>query len=182
MSSYTNFEDHELLASIKSGDEGAFTEIYNRYWESLYRSAFHVLKDRDVCMDVLQEVFIWIWNHRTQLQVTSLKSYLYGAVKYKIANSIRDGKTRGNLYHAAHASIPDTSFVDSSVEVAELKLIIQQFTEGLPDRCKEVFHLSRSQQLNNKEIASKLNISEKTVENQLTIALKRLRLKLGRDY
>ncbi len=182
MSNYTKFEDHELLALIKCNNESAFTEIYNRYWEDLYRSAFHFLKDRDACMDVLQEVFIWIWNHRTQLQVTSLKSYLYGAVKYKIANCIRDGKTRDNLYSLANNIIPEISFVDSSLEVAELKSIIEQFTEGLPDRCKEVFHLSRSQYLNNKEIASKLNISEKTVENQLTIALKRLRLKLGRDY
>src|SRR5690606_27672932 len=136
MLNYTTYKDDELLAFIKEGDENAFTEIYNRYWETLYRFAFHVLKDRDACMDVLQEVFIWIWNHRAQAQITSLKSYLYGAVKYKIANCIRDGKARGNLYNTADANLPDTSFIDSSVEVAELKLIIQQFTEGLPDRCK----------------------------------------------
>jgi len=182
MLNYTTCKDDELLAFIKEGDENAFTEIYNRYWETLYRSAFHFLKDRDICMDVLQEVFIWLWNRRTQLQVTSLKSYLYSAIKYKIANCIRDGKTRGNLYNTADANLPDISFVDSSLEVAELKRIIEQFTESLPDRCKEVFHLSRGEYLNNKEIASKLNISEKTVENQLTIALKRLRLKLNRYY
>jgi len=182
MSDYSKLDDERLLTLMKEGNESAFTEIYNRYWEDLYRFAYHLVKDRDSSMDVLQDVFIWIWNHRLEIDVTSLKSYLYSAVKYKIANYIRDGKTRINLHNRLtdHAASP--SFVDSSMELAELKAVIEQFTDRLPGRCKEVFTLSRSFYLNNKEIAAELNISEKTVENQLTIALRRLRLKLGRDY
>jgi len=182
MSYCSKFADEELLVLLKQSDEEAFTEIYNRHWESLYQSAFMVLKDRSACLDVLQEVFIWLWNNRTQLKITSIKAYLYVAVKYKIANSIRNGKARGNLHAIICDSIVDNPFCDSSLEVAELKKIIDQFTQELPYRCKEIFNLSRNEYLKNKEIASKLNISEKTVENQLTIALRRLRLKLGRYY
>ena len=182
MSDYSKLDDERLLTLMKEGNESAFTEIYNRYWEDLYRFAYHLVKDRDSSMDVLQDVFIWIWNHRLEIDVTSLKSYLYSAVKYKIANYIRDGKTRINLHNRLTDHTASSSFVDSSMELAELKAVIEQFTDRLPGRCKEVFTLSRSFYLNNKEIAAELNISEKTVENQLTIALRRLRLKLGRDY
>src|SRR5690606_9536396 len=182
MSDYSKLDDERLLTLMKEGNESAFTEIYNRYWEDLYRFAYHLVKDRDSSMDVLQDVFIWIWNHRLEIDVTSLKSYLYSAVKYKIANYIRDGKTRINLHNRLtdHAASP--SFVDSSMELAELKAVIEQFTDRLPGRCKELFTLSRSFYLNNKEVVVELNIFEISVENQLTIAFSRLRLKLGIDY
>ncbi|EDM34153.1 putative ECF-type RNA polymerase sigma factor [Pedobacter sp. BAL39] len=179
MTAYGGYSDQDLVILMKK-DDAAFNEIYERYWSILYRSAFNVLKDEDLCLDVLQEVFIWVWEHRADLQVRSLKAYLQVAVKYKVANYIRNGKVRESFYLRIPKIELDTAFPDETLEVKELKEIIDRFVEELPARCREVFQLSRNEHLSNKDIAIRLGISEKTVENQINKGLKKLKLDLGR--
>lgn len=174
---YKSYHDRELLSLLKSSDDRAFTEIYNRYAELLYRYAYNILQDEHECTDAIQEVFIWLWNSREKLQITELKYYLLAAVKHKLARAIRNSKRKAEIL-AAHPSIKQ-SFVDESLELKELKSIILHFTHSLPPRAKEIFHLSRNEYLTNREIAAKLNISEKTVENQMTITLRKLKQALG---
>lgn len=176
---YKTYSDQELLDTLKSGDRNAFKEIYNRHWEPLLHSAFRILEDKDACFDVLQEVFVWFWENRQTLEVRSIKAYLLMAVRYQVANYIRKGKVRQAYLDRNGFTNTESSYEVDDLEVKELKKIISDFTQGLPERCKQIFHLSRNEHLNNKEIAQKLGLSEKTVENQLTIALKRLKIKLG---
>lgn len=179
MSKLSSHTDSELIALIREDDLTAFNAIYHRHWQGLYQSAFNILRDNDMVMDILQEVFIWLWEHRSALQILSLKSYLHSAVKYKVANCIRHGKIRQTFFdEVQRAELSYT--MDETLEFKELKAIVEQFTANLPERCKEVFTLSRMDFFTNKEIAARLGISEKTVENQITIALKKLRLSLGR--
>lgn len=178
MSGWAFMEDSELLHLLQKGDVWAFDAIYTRYWSDLYKHAFYTLKSRDAAMDVIQEVFTWLWLHRETVQITSLKYYLRAATRFKMANYLRDTKTRrvfiSDLQYTTESSIqPD------EISVRELKAVIAQAVAALPEKCRAVFSLSRNEQLSHAEIASRLNITVKTVENQITIALKRIRLFIG---
>ena len=132
-------------------------------------------------MDVVQEVFVWFWENREKWTVTNTRSYLRAAVKYKVANVIRKDKLRSAAFEGwknyVHGEAESTI---RELELQELQKVIQDFTGQLPPRCREIFRLSRFEHLTNREIADRLDISEKTVENQITIALRRLRKHLGR--
>lgn len=178
---YESYPDEKLLKLIAKGDQSAFTVFYRRFWEEMYRAAFYVTRDEEISMDVVQEVFVWLWENRRSWNITHPRSYLRAAVKYKIANVIRSRKLRTaalerweEINGDAHVSL------SGEMEVRELRQVIFDFTGQLPPRCQEIFRLSRFEHLSNREIAHKLNISEKTVENQITIALRRLRRHLGR--
>ena len=180
MTSYNTYTDEQLLELLKSSDEHAFTEIYKRYAETLFRFSWNILKEENECTDAIQDVFVWFWENRERLQVTVLKFYLLAAVKYRLARVIRNSKRKTEIL-AAHPVV-NRSYLEETIELKELKTIIQQFTETLPPRAKEIFLLSRNEHLTNREIATKLNISEKTVENQITISLKKLRPALDRMH
>ena len=182
MPGYTEFSEEELLDKLSGGDQKAFDEIYKRHWSSMYRAGRRILKDHDAVMDVLQEVFIWIWKNHEQLSIRSLKPYLHAAVKFKVANYIRDGKIRSSLFEEIENIEEPGALSENSLEVKELQQVIADFTKTLPEKCRQVFLMSRQDQLSNKEIAKELGISVKTVENQMTTALKKLRLSLARMF
>jgi len=181
LTKYSNLSDQELICLLNKGNEIAYEEIYDRYWPILYQSAYNILRDRSACMDILQEIFVWLWEHKEDLHISNPKSYLISAVKYKVANFFRKNKVRNTLFTELETiDLNGLAFYDDSMEVKELKEIIAQFTMQLPDKARQIFHLSRAEQLTNKEIAKRLGISEKTVENQMTTNLKKLKLKMGR--
>lgn len=177
MSSYKSYTDEQLLELLQRSNEEAFTEIYYRHAEILYHYAWNILKVEDECKDAVEEVFIWIWENRDKLKVTELKYYLQAAVKYKLIRTIQNSKRREEILSTR--TTLSQSYIENSIELKELKAIILQFTENLPLRAREIFHLSRYQYLTNREIAARMQISEKTVENQITITLKKLRRALG---
>jgi RNA polymerase sigma-70 factor (family 1) len=178
MSGYSTLSDQELITLLKEGDREAFNQIYYQHSEKLYHFAYNILKDEEECMDAIQEVFVWFWHHRAKLEVTVIRSYLSAAVKYKLVRVIQSSKRKAEILAAAPEVVLAIS--DDTLEVKELKQAIQQFVETLPPRAKEIFQLSRNEYLSNKEIAARLDISEKTVENQMTISLKKLKVTLGK--
>jgi RNA polymerase sigma-70 factor (family 1) len=176
----TKLTDDELFSLLKQRDMGAFTEIYNRYWKLLFNAAYHASHNREESLDICQTLFIWLWeNSQVIVLKTTLKGYLYTAVKYKVANMIRNGKIRESLIEDLEAIDP-RRYKENELEVKELKSFISQLIDELPERCREVFLLSRDEQLSHKEIADQLGIAEKTVDEQVYRALKKLRLPLGR--
>ncbi|WP_316791874.1 RNA polymerase sigma-70 factor [Pedobacter frigoris] len=179
MSVYKSHSDQQLLDLLQLSDRTAFDEIYDRHWPKLYQSTFNVCRDRETSMDVCQEVFIWFWEHRSSVNiVSSVKGYLFAAAKYKLIGYIRKGKVKENFF-AKIETLPETYTIEENLEVKELQHIIERITGQLPEKCKEIFKLSRNEHLSNREIAEKLGLSEKTVENQITIALKRIRSSLS---
>ena len=179
MGVYQTYTDSELLEHLKAGDRWAFEEIYRRYWRDMYRTAWLMLHDDAASTDIVQDIFVWCWEKRGVMAVTSLGGYLNMAVRYKVANYIRREKVRAGLFAEAEILQIPEPVQELTLELKELRAIIAQFAEELPGRCRDIFYLSRFEYLSNKEIAARLGISEKTVENQLTIALKRLRTRLG---
>lgn len=173
--------DKELMSAISKGNQDAFNMLYSRHWEGLYKFAFLILKDKDACKDVIQDVFVWVWEHRIGLDMQTPKSYLKTAVKYKIANYIRTGSIRDSFFEEATRFKPAPSVPEAAeyAEVNELNHIIRLTVANLPMKCREIFRLSREQNLSNRDIARQLGISIKTVENQMTIALSRIRTSVG---
>lgn len=177
MSIYTSCSDTKLLELLSQSDRQAFDQLYNKYWEELYLTAFLVLRNKEASKDIVQEIFIWLWEKRKSFQIISLKPYLKAAVKFKVANYIRSGKIRKTFFDFA-LNINFNELSSSSeelLEVKELKELIHQVVTNLPEKCREIFRLSREENLSNQEISQRLKISIKTVENQMTIALHRLR-------
>lgn len=180
MTAYKNTPDTELLQLLHSSDAQAFEELYNRYWEELYKTAFIVLRDVENAKDIVQEIFIWIWKNRVELRIQCLKGYLRTATKYKVANYIRNGKVSQSfldhlsLYNNHNSEIS----AEEKAEIADLQQILQMAISQLPEKCRTIFLMSRQGHFTNNEIADRLGISIKTVENQMTIALRRIRAAL----
>ena len=180
MQIYNSLSDIQLTDLMGSGDHAAFTEIYKRHWAFLFNSAFKATRHEEDSMDICQTVFIWLWENREVIQISSsLKGYLFTAVKYKIANLIRDGKIRETLFDELK-EVDFQTYKENELEIKELKNFIAQIINDLPPKCREVYQLSRDEQLSHKEIAQKLGISEKTVDEQIHRALKKLRAPLSK--
>jgi len=175
-----NDKDKYLLHRLKKNDTKVFTDIYNDYWKTLYISSYNLLKDKELCEEIIQDVFTDLWKAREKLEIRiSLKSYLYACVRYKVFSEFRKNKIQKvelfeDLNQRFLYATPETKLMHQEL-VAQIETIVNT----LPTRCQEVYRLSRNKQLSHKEIAEKLNISTKTVENHITHALKILTTALG---
>ena len=177
-------KDAELLLLLKEDNRNAYDAIYKKYWSKLYISAYNLLRDRMGAEDVVQEVLVQLWLKRSTNTIEILSAYLYGAVRFQVLKAIRDGKARQGLFEDIENL--DEAYVLSVENIAEQHLIEQDINRNyerglaeLPEKCREIFLLSRNEYLSNKEIAERLGISLKTVENQMTIALRKLRASMG---
>ncbi|MES3017703.1 MAG: RNA polymerase sigma-70 factor [Bacteroidota bacterium] len=172
-------EDTELMDRLRAGDDLALKVIYKKYWNQLYTSAFNMLQDQQACEDIIQELFINLWNKREQIEIkASLKSYLFASVRYEVYRQVRHGSVREDIFENIQDRLQTPSEY-GNIEHRELLSYINSIVNNLSEKCKVVYKLSREEQLSHKEIASKLHISPKTVENHLNKALRQLRISLG---
>lgn len=170
--------DQYYIEGLKNRDKAIFEKVYDLYWSSLYISAFNVLRNKEQSEDVVQEVFSSLWNNAESLSILNLNAWLFSAVRYQVFNVLRSGKVRTrfeNLYIVE----------ELTQNIGELKLVKEDLhrrmlegIEQLPPRCREIFILSRIDRLSHHDIAVKLAISVKSVENQISIAQKKLRISL----
>lgn len=167
------------LDKIRSGDVKAFEAIFASYYQPLCHYSMKFIRDPDEAEEVVQDMFVRFWNKRNELNITvSLKSYLYQSVKYACLNRLKHQKVV--RAHEQHHIRQSSANEDSDVLVEqELEDKIQASLEKLPPERKKIFLMSRNEELKYKEIAEKLNISIKTVENQMGKALKLLREELA---
>jgi len=175
-----NFKDVEILQRLKKGDKKVLSELYDSYWKALFVSSYNLLNDKELCEEIIQDVFIDFWNSKEKLQIKiSIKSYLYACVRYKVFNEFRKSRFKNvelfeELPQRFQYATPETKIMHK-----ELIMQVDAIVKTLPKKCQEVYVLSRNNQLSHKEIAKKLGISTKTVENHITYALKVLRTALG---
>ncbi|HXD77004.1 MAG TPA: RNA polymerase sigma-70 factor [Puia sp.] len=179
MALYQSLPDSRLAALLKAGDEVAYTEIFERYKVILYKHAFRVLEDRDDANDVIQDVFLALWQKKDMLAVeTSLGAYLYHAVRNRIFDRISHRKVVDKYIRSIRDFMEAGQYTtDEAIRAKELAAIIEAEVAALPRKMREVFELSRNEELSYKEIARRLNISDKTVKQQVYNAVKILRLK-----
>jgi RNA polymerase sigma-70 factor (family 1) len=181
MAVYNHLTDDALITLLKQGDEQAFAQIYKRYAEKLAGFAGAKLYNLDDARDILHDIFVKLWEGREQLHITSnLQSYLFAVIRHRIVDKIRKNITREEYASTVQAfGIFYDTDVDKQLELKELKQTVDHSLEQLSPRIREIYKLSREEGLSNREIAEKLDLSEQTVKNQLSAALKHLRQTLG---
>jgi len=172
---YTTLTDRQLLDLLQQGNESALTEIYTRYWSKLYLQAYNIVRDRQISEDIVQEVMVQLWIRRSVTEIASLKAYLYTCVKYQVFKALPVARAKVNIIQQQFAYVDDT---DSLLMTRDFQRQLDDVVSKLPAKCRDVFNLSRKDHLSTKEVAIRLGISPKTVENQLTIALRRIRFAL----
>jgi len=184
MTNYKKLSETELTELLQQDSLGAFREIYVRYWKALYGEAYKRLKDKDQCEEIVQELFAGLWNKRMALQIDgTLGGYLYKSVGNRVIDQYRREMVRAKhreLFKAVYSEADHST--ENAIMLKDLEQSINLAVGQLPDKCRSVYELSRVEHKTNKEIAEYLGISEKTVENHLTRALKKLRVSLGNYY
>lgn len=177
---YSKLNDIALADLLKKGDSAAFSMIYTRYRGLLYIYACKIVKDFDLAEDLVQEVFISIWDKRETIDFkTSISSYLYSAVRYKFFDFIDKQKVKSDYVQSLQLFLDKGEFLtDDYIAERELAALIEGEIARLPKKMREIFELSRQMNLKNTQIAEQLGLSEKTVRNQLSLAIKTLRSKL----
>jgi RNA polymerase sigma-70 factor (family 1) len=177
MSDFTKLSEEELMSLLRQDQLSAFRELYVRHWKKLYADAYKRLKNRELAEEIVQEVFSNLWIKRARLQInTTLGGYLYSAVSHQIIDQYRKEVVRSKYKEAfkiVHSEVDNST--EDEIMLKELTVTIENEVSQLPDKCRSVYELSRKEHKSNKEIALQLSISEKTVENHLTNALRRLR-------
>ena len=167
----------ELMARLRDGDKDVFNQIFNCYWERLFKMAYRVLLDENLAKDVVQEILMDLWDRRKKAQILDLNAYLVQAVKYKVAYHLRRGKFT-QVHFEKMESLTLVNTTEETIHYNELERTILESIAHLPKRCREIFYLSRFKGLRNKEIAERLNVSIRTVETQISKALKQLRTEI----
>jgi RNA polymerase sigma-70 factor (ECF subfamily) len=176
---HTQQTDEDLFAAVKRHDKKAFNQLYDRYWEVVYKKAFSYLHDTDACMAIVNDIFVNIWEKREALNIITFKNYLTSAARYRVYNAIKASSISPVKYVEDYEKLGDLSVVynnaESNIQENELSSDLDKMLDKLPARCKEIFLLSRVSQLSNSEIAERLSISKRAVENQISLAVKHLK-------
>ena len=170
--------EQQLLSALRFGNEGALRQIFDRHYPLLLSDIYRLIPDESTCQDLAQELFVDLWNKRESLDIhTSLRAYLRRAAVNKALNHIKATRRMQLEDTDDLGQLADTSSADSlrKEKQESLEDALHAAIGGLPEKCRVVFNLSRFEQLSHREIAEKLGISVKTIENQITKAMKMLR-------
>jgi RNA polymerase sigma-70 factor (family 1) len=184
MALYGTYTDEQLIISLRQGEAGAFTEIYERYWDKLLVYAMRVIRQQPDAEDIVQELFVSIWRRRQALEIGhALSTYLYNSVRYLAFRYMEKNSTYSGYLQRLAAWMDgedsNVSGIEAEIFGRELEGQIDQLVRELPEKMQQVFILSRRHHLSYKEIADRLSISEETVRKQVYKSLQILRSRLG---
>lgn len=172
--SYVKKSDKELVVFLTKDDESAFKEFYFRYKDRLWHYTFHFLKSEEESDDLVQEVFIRLWEMRAFLDPElSVSSFLYTITKNRILNYFRDMNVEIQLKKALTQKLPvETESIEADLIYDDYKKILTDAIEQLPPQRQRIFNLSRIEHKSHKEIANQLNISVSTVQEHISESLR----------
>lgn len=174
--------DEQLLQLVRANNEQAFKEIYTRYWKPVFEAAWYRLANREIAKELVQTIFLRLWEKRHSIQITHLHGYLQTAIKNSVINYIEASMVHKKyLQHVVYTGSTACQGTESRLTFHELSQAIEKAIATLPERTRLVFRLSRFDHLSVREIAANLQISEKAVEYHITQSLRTMRLYL-KDY
>jgi RNA polymerase sigma-70 factor (family 1) len=171
--------DNELWDAVVADSSRAFVVLYNRYWKKLYKTANYYLKDETAAEEITHDVFVTLWTRRKHLKINSFQNYIHVTARYHVFKYLKAARINCVEYMEQFTETEDMvvyNTADSKLGYESFETELAQILKELPRRCQEIFWLSRVENLSNDEIAGKLNISKRTVENQITQALRYLRV------
>lgn len=161
---------------IKLSDESALKTLYDRLWEPMFTIAFAILQDKETAKDTLQEVWINIWQRRNAIENSNIEGYIVQAVRLTSFKKLRDSKSSVGISEFLETlKSSDNDTILESLYVKDTKIQIDNSIGRLPEKCRQVFVLSRYAGLNNSEISKKLGISKRTVETHVSNAIRRVK-------
>jgi len=157
----------DLLERFKLGDRQAFKIIYSRYWKKIYSTAFRLLQDQAQSEDLVQDLFVAVWNKRDDLDISNIEAYLVTSIRNNTIRHITAGKSKGSFYTTLDEVLSLSPSSDNSLLLTELQQKYQAYLKKMPEQRKLIFTMRFEEGLSTDTIAAKLNITRKTVQNQL---------------
>ena len=172
--------DQDLLEDMRNGSHDAFAVIYQRYWKKVFVFAYDRLKDTKQSQDIVQDIFVSLWERKASLQVGNLNAYLYASVRYGVLRLIDAQQAEATFFNSLKHLAAEASAADDQVISAELLDAYRALVDKMPRQRKKIFQLRHEENLKTKDIAEALNISQKTVQNQLLHSYQEIRSLLTR--
>ncbi|WP_200977988.1 RNA polymerase sigma factor [Echinicola sp. 20G] len=174
-----HFSDSQLIEEIREGSKTAFDQLYHKYWGALYKAAFARLKSQDISEDIVQEIFIDLWNRKENLHITSsLKVYLLTAVKYKVFRQL-------DLMYRHESLEKVENYINSSsnlLEFEEVYHLIEISLDKLAETHRLIFKMNKIEGISVKEVSEKVNMAPQSVHNILSQTSKFLKKELKGYY
>lgn len=172
-----------MVDGLRLGREQSYSRLFQEYYRPLSVFAFKYVHDLDTAREIVQDLFVSIFESRNSLVITtSLKSYLYRSVRNRCLNHIKHRGVEKKHMDQMELENESSNDVEDRIMETELEHRIFQIVSDLPTKCREIFLMSRVKGLKNREIADQVDISIRTVEKQISNALKVLRQHLGKEY
>lgn len=176
---YSLIADEILIKLLKTDDETAFKEMYGRYWKQLFNAAYMRLGCKETSKELVQNIFLNLWEKRQVLSIEHPQQYLLTSIKNKVVNYIETTLVQENYQQHVRQTLPThCTETEATVKYNELYNALEKALELLPQKTRDIFKMSRFNHLSIKEIAANLSISEKAVEYHITNSLKLLRINL----
>jgi len=173
-----NEHAHALFDLLKQGDEVAFGKIYTLYWIELYNAAYKRLPEKEKCQDIIQNIFTDLWNRKAELDLANPVAYLHTAVRFQVLKHIARSPKNSFFGESFENNLISPLQADGILLEKEVAELITLFIKALPEKRRKIFVMHYFEGLSTAKIAFELNISQKTVQNQLTVATQALRLRL----
>jgi RNA polymerase sigma-70 factor (ECF subfamily) len=171
----TILTDAELLEALKTGDSIAFDALYERYWLLVYQAAFRRLRDESAAEDITQDIFLQLWLRRQELQIDYLKSYLLTSVRNNVLKRMEKENRIVPVDKLLEEITIHKGAADAAIVEKELKRLYETVISGLPRAQQQIFRMRFEQDLSTAEIAEQLQLSRKTVQNQLGKSVQHLK-------
>ena len=174
------WDDLQLFNALSSGNWSALRELYNRYWDDLFHTAFKKTKSREVAEELVQDLFVELWQRRATLNVKHPEGYLHTAIRYAVIDYIRLQARQADFleFQESFAEVK-TNSMEEALSYDDLVYRIEDELSKMPEKTQEVFRLSRFDGQSIPEISDKMSLSEKAIEYHLSKALKILRAHLA---
>lgn len=173
--STTLSSDNLLVERLSQGDRHAFEMIYQKYWWPLFNAVHKRVKNREQTEDLVQEVFYKLWRKRADLKIQHLEAYLKTAARYEALNHLARSKISVAFFEPFLNILEERDLPDMQILSKDLLELIHSYAQCLPEKRRQIFLLYFQSMLSTKEIAEALEISQKTVQNQLNAAIKGLK-------
>lgn len=179
-----SYSDKEICHQLQNDDKDILKHLFDIYYENLVRYSISLISSNEVAEEIVQDVFVNIWNNRKQFNIeSSLKSYLFTSVRNRSINHLKSKYQKVKHQDISETrNLQDALLADQNIQAEQLNEIISEAINQLPEKCRIIFNLSRNSDLTYNEIANKLNISNRTVQAQIGIAIIRIKNHLNMHW
>lgn len=164
------YSDKELLERLGFGDQSAFTALYRRYWQNMFNNAYKRLRSKDLSQDIVQNIFADLWERRSHVEIADLPAYLHTAVRFQVLKQLARDENQTAMMDVFENEIASNQKTDDALRENQIRELLSAWISALPEKRREIFLQHYFHGKTTEQIACELNVSQKTVQNQLNTA------------